>query len=281
MDTGRTHKLCQRYSNKCKRLALQQYGKQWYELKRVIGTRSVIQIRTHAQKFFIKVAKVAPPGTSLIAFVQSRPLPFFAAIGDDDFAESEEKDDSQDQADLDNEELSNNGMNERIMEEAKKGSPTNGLHVAKRKQKKRNHNIVPKDVQQLPVEPANFPANPEEMKYMQQQMPGQYYAPAAAPMLPQMDTLEDALTKTDSNLQYIIGGIQTAMNMRKGTMENNEAWANYWNYLHNTAVSLHNMVREVTNIHFGNCCMDPRRATPQAAMYPQNVVFVQEQNNVI
>lgn len=65
--------------------ALQKYGKQWHALKKEIPTRSVIQIRTHAQKFFIKVSKIAPTGCDPIAFIQSKPLAFFLNISDGDF----------------------------------------------------------------------------------------------------------------------------------------------------------------------------------------------------
>lgn len=38
-------------------LGLQLYGKNWKKIEEVVGTRSGSQIRSHAQKFFLKVKK--------------------------------------------------------------------------------------------------------------------------------------------------------------------------------------------------------------------------------
>jgi len=72
------------FSNMILKIALQKYGKQWNQLKKEIPSRSVVQIRTHAQKFFIKVTKVLPPNIELIDFIQNNPLSFFANLPDDD-----------------------------------------------------------------------------------------------------------------------------------------------------------------------------------------------------
>ena len=50
-----------RWSKKEKKLfqqAFEKYGKEWKLIAAIIGTRTVIQIRTHAQKYFQKLAKV-------------------------------------------------------------------------------------------------------------------------------------------------------------------------------------------------------------------------------
>ena len=58
-------------------LALQKYGKHWSLVKAEIPNRSTSQIRTHAQKFFIKLSYVAPKNMELIAYMQTKPATFF------------------------------------------------------------------------------------------------------------------------------------------------------------------------------------------------------------
>lgn len=41
---------------------LQQYGKQWKMIAEMIGTRTVVQVRTHAQKYFQKMERKANGG---------------------------------------------------------------------------------------------------------------------------------------------------------------------------------------------------------------------------
>ena len=42
-------------------LGLQMFGKNWKKIEGLIGTRTGSQIRSHAQKFFIKVQKTLEP----------------------------------------------------------------------------------------------------------------------------------------------------------------------------------------------------------------------------
>jgi len=37
--------------------ALKEYGKDWKKIQEAVGTRTVVQVRSHAQKYFIKVEK--------------------------------------------------------------------------------------------------------------------------------------------------------------------------------------------------------------------------------
>jgi hypothetical protein len=40
------------------------YGRTWKKIAGIIKTRTVVQIRTHAQKYFLKIAKVRHTGES-------------------------------------------------------------------------------------------------------------------------------------------------------------------------------------------------------------------------
>eukprot|EP00624_Nannochloropsis_granulata_P003764 evm.model.NODE_28955_length_6798_cov_16.444248.2 len=46
---------------------LRKYGKQWKRIAEEIPTRTVVQIRTHAQKYFLKLAKIEPATSTSIA----------------------------------------------------------------------------------------------------------------------------------------------------------------------------------------------------------------------
>ncbi len=37
--------------------ALQKYGKNWVRIQKVVGTRNVSQVRSHAQKLFLSMSK--------------------------------------------------------------------------------------------------------------------------------------------------------------------------------------------------------------------------------
>jgi len=68
-------KVFLRISNKF--IALQKYGKRWGLVKNDIPNRTSSQIRTHAQKFFIKLSYILPPNTDPIQFLRARPAAYF------------------------------------------------------------------------------------------------------------------------------------------------------------------------------------------------------------
>jgi hypothetical protein len=49
-------------------------------IQSLIPNRTTSQIRTHAQKFFIKLANVAPERTDLLEFLRSKPAKFFLSL---------------------------------------------------------------------------------------------------------------------------------------------------------------------------------------------------------
>lgn len=61
-------------------LALIKHGKNWNELQKSIPSRTIIQIRTHAQKFFIKLKSIAPKVEPL-EYLRSRPANSFISFG--------------------------------------------------------------------------------------------------------------------------------------------------------------------------------------------------------
>ena len=61
-------------------LAIQKYGTKWPLISKEIPKRTSSQIRTHAQKFFIKVSNILPDDSEIIPFLQSKPAEFFANL---------------------------------------------------------------------------------------------------------------------------------------------------------------------------------------------------------
>lgn len=58
------------------KIGLQLHGKNWKDIRKLVPTRSSSQIRTHAQKFFLKIgAEVKVPDS--LAYVKSRPAEDF------------------------------------------------------------------------------------------------------------------------------------------------------------------------------------------------------------
>lgn len=53
-------------------------------LKKEIHSRTISQIRTHSQKFFLKVAKVAPSAKDLVEFVKETPTSYFLGFPEDE-----------------------------------------------------------------------------------------------------------------------------------------------------------------------------------------------------
>lgn len=51
-------------------IGLINYGKQWKRLQKCVPSRTVVQIRTHAQKFFIKLRQKLSKGTDLLQYLR-------------------------------------------------------------------------------------------------------------------------------------------------------------------------------------------------------------------
>ena len=62
MDLTRAQNVCRGY---CHLVALKIYGRKWKKIEKFIGTRTSTQIRSHAQKYFIKLNKVKSKANSL------------------------------------------------------------------------------------------------------------------------------------------------------------------------------------------------------------------------
>ncbi len=72
-------------------IAVQKHGKAWGRVQAEVRTRTTAQIRTHAQKFFLKVTRDVPSGVDIIAFIKSKPLEYFVEMSDSDSSASAEK----------------------------------------------------------------------------------------------------------------------------------------------------------------------------------------------
>jgi hypothetical protein len=61
-------------------LALKAYGKNWKKIETFVGTRSSTQIRSHAQKFFNKLAKLFP-NINPLDYLQNADIQTIVALG--------------------------------------------------------------------------------------------------------------------------------------------------------------------------------------------------------
>lgn len=61
-------------------IGLINYGKQWKKLQKCVPTRTVIQIRTHAQKFFIKLGQILPRGTNPMQYLKKTSAKSFSKL---------------------------------------------------------------------------------------------------------------------------------------------------------------------------------------------------------
>jgi len=72
-------------------VALRKYGKQWHLIQHEVPTRTVIQIRTHSQKFFERVKSAAPANKDLMDFVRESPLEYFITLTGNESLKEESK----------------------------------------------------------------------------------------------------------------------------------------------------------------------------------------------
>jgi hypothetical protein len=111
-------------------------------LKEEVPSRSVIQIRTHAQKFFLKIGKYVAPGEDIIEFVRSKSLDFFAEMSNEMSQEGVNK------ANI-KEGSNNNGIEENKESENNKSDgselklPLNGRHNSNKSPDESKSDYVP------------------------------------------------------------------------------------------------------------------------------------------
>lgn len=72
-------------------LGLQKHGKDWNRLKSEVPSRTVVQIRTHSQKFFLRLMKIAPSNQDPMDFVRENPLSYFINIAHGEFSEDSDE----------------------------------------------------------------------------------------------------------------------------------------------------------------------------------------------
>ena len=56
-----------------KALGLKNYGKQWKKLNECVPSRTITQIKTHAQKFFIRLQRMAPKEVDSLEYLRKMP----------------------------------------------------------------------------------------------------------------------------------------------------------------------------------------------------------------
>lgn len=65
---------------------IKENGKQWVSLEANMKKKSVKQIKTHAQNFFLKVESTVPKGTNILEYIRSKPSEFFSNPPFENFA---------------------------------------------------------------------------------------------------------------------------------------------------------------------------------------------------
>lgn len=63
-----------------KNLGLKKHGKQWKKLNKCVPTRTITQIKTHAQKFFIRLENMTPKGTDPLQYLRTMPTKAFSSL---------------------------------------------------------------------------------------------------------------------------------------------------------------------------------------------------------
>lgn len=54
-------------------IALQKHGRDWKAANKELPARTLLQIRAHAQKFFIKISRIKPKHVDMISYIKSIP----------------------------------------------------------------------------------------------------------------------------------------------------------------------------------------------------------------
>jgi len=88
------------------KIAIKKYGKKWPLVSKAIPSRTSSQIRTHAQKFFLKIEKMCKRGEDEVGFIQRHPISYLLSF-DKDELEPEENNEAEQ---MNNEEDSKNNQ---------------------------------------------------------------------------------------------------------------------------------------------------------------------------
>ena len=202
-------------------LGLKKYGKDWNLLKSEIPSRTVVQIRTHSQKFFLKLKRLIPSKKDVMEFVKENPLSYFIDIAHGEFSEES------------NEYNSENPKREELNKEEHKGAASLiNLQDAQNTDKKQLELRIRLDA------PANEPS-----------------INAYAIMPSNIIALESALRGTEESMKDIINGIIQILRNDQYNIRSNNIF--YWQNLWDTAYRINKALQDIKLVYQKVGCYNP------------------------
>ena len=261
------------------RVGLQEHGKQWRVIQQGIPTRTVAQIRTHAQKFFIKVNRVLPKGTSPITFLRSMtshdllkalhdaaPKPSEGshqgpAADDDpeDDPEEEPDEDPDNDAGVSIPKKRCKAQDERVHEEA---PPASGYALRSLRQRQSGKQPQEPEPDEGKMQPAA--EKQEEDKQAPQQCRGT--TPPASSQLPMIG---DCLGRIGAELNAVLQHVHGALHPRTNTHV-----PPYWQTLQDHTFNLQRLSNDVYGLHHNVSYMNQLSMYPMHVMPPPNPGYI-------
>lgn len=198
-------------------IALQKYGKKWDAIKTEIPSRSIVQIKTHSQKFFLKISKGLPPNTDIMEYVKTNNLSTF-------FKEY-------------NHELHKGSVEEEI-KIPKAAPPLNS--------EENEIKIVPTDEKNLPgiQQLSNEPKSKKDSVIISStsdsiKLPASY-----------MKAVDNAMKRLNMNIYAIKTAINNSINRKTKVIEKDELTLKYWNYLYSATRQLECILQNTNTIYY-------------------------------
>jgi len=202
-------------------LGLKKYGKDWTLLKSEISSRTVVQIRTHSQKFFLKLRKLIPPKKDVMEFVKENPLSFFIDIAHGEFSEESNEHDSE------------NSKREELNKEEHKGVTSL---------------IDPQDAQNTDKKQLEL--------HIRLDAPANEPSINAYPIMPSnIIALESALRGTEESMKDILDGIIQILRNDQYNIRSNNIF--YWQNLWDTAFRINRALQDIKLTYQKVGCYNP------------------------
>lgn len=244
----------------CFNVALQSHGKQWGIIQSLIPKRSTSQIRTHAQKFFIKLAQKAPKHVDLIQFMQGKPVSFFLNLS---CKQSSNENSSEGNAESNEKPKEKALPNKRQIPEKSENLSEEAEERPRNKQKQDNLrvslNLREEKNKQI-----------EEKKENIQRFPPNYIFPPPNIMelATQSTVIKETLRNISTDLNTLFQQLVADINERKKENETDQASAEYWNYLYSCLSSLQYLVRDIMMAQDESISMNHLQSFQRTGYYP-------------
>lgn len=208
-------------------LALKKYGKDWQLLRDEIPSRTVVQIRTHSQKFFLKLARTVPANKNLVEFVKENPLAYFINLTNDEFCD-DFKENSEER-----------GQIRKSYEDASKSIK----HI-------KLEQITPTEVIQ-----GNYGHGASLYKLNNEVRDRQTQSGNVIVLTSNLIKLTNAIECAQKSMQSIIAGIWNIMDRGKFGCTNNTMNLGHWWNLYNTAIQLQKLLTTASHIYYRIPCV--------------------------